>query len=165
MGNLMDRHKSAALKRGQARTDAVETKVLKAMEIIKQEMAANGGIYPNNRGAVGISEVARRGGIHETTLYAPKQAQLKKKVEEWLDSLKERDAVGREKSRRKLIERVDDWRQSYNDLRDQHILVELELQDSQARLEELRAMYDALLEQTRNGSSNVTVLPTKSGGR
>lgn len=165
-------HKQAAIKRGKARTDAVETKVVQAMAAIEKEMAANDGIYPSNGGSVSMNEVARRAGINETTLFAPKQVELRKRVKNWIDSLKGSRVVGRGRVQRKLTERVADWKQRFQDLTNQQIEVELELQTAQAKNEELekeilevRGKYEALLEQIRNGGSNIAALPTKSGGR
>lgn len=164
-------NKRAAELRGKARTEAVQEKVAKAMAIIKQEMAANEGIYPANGGAVSMNEVARRAGIHETTLFAPKQVELRKKVKDWVDTLKKSDVVGRGRVQRKLSERVADWKQRFEDLTSQQIEVELELQTAlsenemmQKNFEELQAKYDALLEQLRSSAAS-KVMPFPKGKR
>lgn len=154
-------YKWAAEQRGKARTEAVEAKVVNAMATIKQEMIANDGIYPANGGSVSMNEVARRAGINETTLFAPKQVELRKKVKDWVDSLKKSDVVGRGRVQRKLSERVADWKQRFEELTNQQIEVELELQTAQAEKEmlqkshqELQGKYDALLEQMRAGAAS-----------
>lgn len=162
---MTERHKLAAAKRGQARTDAVAAKVREAMKTIKQEMDSNDGIYPLNGGAVSLNEVARRADISDTTLYAPKQGDLKQEVSDWIDGLKEAEVVGRVRVQRKLSERLADWKKLYEDLQCQFIEVELELQEKQAQLETLQNLYDTLLETTRSGSSNVSILPTSPRGR
>ena len=162
-------HKEAARRRGQARTSGVETRVREAMVFVQREMAANGGIYPANGGAVSMNEVARRAGISETTLFAPKQKELGKIVKAWVESLKKKEVVGRTRVRRTVFERSDDWRKLYLAVKDQHILLELELQDAQVKLEderkkltELTEQYDALLQQMRGGAAGkVTALPAK----
>lgn len=161
-----DIQKKAAAKRGKARTQAVESKVQAAMQAIRDEMAANAGIYPSNGGAVSMNEVARRAGINETTLFAPKQAELRKQVKAWVESLKETETVGRGRVQRKLSERVADWKQLYTDTVNQFIVVELELQNARAdneqkaaELHDLQQKYDALLEQLRSGKNNVKALP------
>ena len=162
-------HKEAARRRGQARTSGVETRVREAMVFVQREMVANGGIYPANGGAVSMNEVARRAGISETTLFAPKQKELGKIVKAWVESLKKKEVVGRTRVRRTVFERSDDWRKLYLALKDQHILLELELQDAQVKLEderkkltELTEQYDALLQQMRGGAAGkVTALPAK----
>jgi len=161
-------HKQAAKRRGMARTALVTAKVRDAMHSIKIEMAANGGIYPANGGAVSLNEVARRAGINETTLFSPKQKELKADVKAWIDSLREKEVVGRERVRRTVFERSEDWRKLYVALKDQHLLVELELQDAQVQLDaerskyfKLSEQYDVLLNQLRNSSTtNVTAMPT-----
>jgi len=139
------------------------------MVFVQREMVANGGIYPANGGAVSMNEVARRAGISETTLFAPKQKELGKIVKAWVESLKKKEVVGRTRVRRTVFERSDDWRKLYLALKDQHILLELELQDAQVKLEderkkltELTEQYDALLQQMRGGAAGkVTALPAK----
>lgn len=165
-------HKQAAIKRGKARTDAVEAKVVQAMKTIEHEMHANDGIYPANGGSVSMNEVSRRAGINETTLFAPKQTELRKRVKDWIDSLKESKVVGRGRVQRKLAERVADWKQRFQDLVTQQIEVELELQNAQANNEalereirELQSKYNALLDQMQKKGSKVVVLPTKPGVR
>ena len=86
-------HREAAKRRGQARTAGVEAKVREAMVVIQKEMAANGGIYPANGGAISMNEVARRAGINGATLFAPKQKELGKIVKAWVHSLKRTEEV------------------------------------------------------------------------
>lgn len=162
---MTEGHRQGALKRGKGRTSAVNAKVRAALKTIRQEMVSNDGIYSSNGGAVSLNEVARRAGISDTTLFAPKQRLLKKRVTKWLTLLKKTKVVGRVRVQRKLSERVADWKKLYDDLEYQFIEVELELQQKQAELEKVQASYDALLEQTRSGSSNVSVMPTKPRGR
>jgi hypothetical protein len=159
---MTEGHKRGALQRGKGRTSAVNAKVRAALKAIRQEMAANNGIYPSNGGAVSLNEVARRSGISDTTLFAPKQRLLKKRLGKWLELLKESKTVGRVRVQRKLSERVADWKKLYDDIQHQFIEVELELQEKQAQLERLQALYEALLEQARTAPSNVSVLPTNS---
>jgi hypothetical protein len=162
-------HKEAAKRRGQARTAGVELKVREAMVAIQNEMAANGGIYPANGGAISMNEVARRAGISETTLFAPRQKELGRVVKAWVDSLKTKEVVGRMRVRRTVFERSEDWRKQYLALQDQHILLELELQDAQVELENerkktarLTEQNEALLQQLRVGAAGkVTAIPAK----
>lgn len=162
-------HKEAAKRRGQARTAGVELKVREAMVVIQNEMAANGGIYPANGGAISMNEVARRAGISETTLFAPKQKELGRVVKAWVDSLKTKEVVGRMRVRRTVFERSEDWRKQYLALQDQHILLELELQDAQVELENerkktarLTEQNEALLHQLRVGAAGkVAAIPAK----
>lgn len=159
-------HKQAALERGAKRSAEVEAKVREAIAKIDKEMAGNGGIYPQNGGKVSCNEVARRAGISETTLFSPKQRELGKKVKGWVESLKKTGTVTRMRVRRTFQERAEDWRKLYLALKDQQILVELELQDAHVELEKARAelatlseQYDALLKQTRAGTArNVTAI-------
>lgn len=168
---MSDAHKEAARLRGMARTAGVEARVREAMISIQKEMAANKGIYPENGGAVSMNEVARRAGISETTLFSPKQKELGKHVKAWVESLKKTEVVGRKNVQRTAFERAEDWRHKYLALQDTHIATELDLQDANVQLQdaqvalaELKDKYEALLEQMRAGAtSKVTPFPKVIG--
>lgn len=159
-------HKEAARIRGEARSAAVETRVLEAMALIQREINSNNGIYPKNGGAVSMNEVARRANISETTLFSPKQKELGKNVKSWVDSLKRTEIVGRKKVQRTNFERSEEWRKKYLALQDTHIATELNLQDVEVQLQdvkssltELQKKYNALLEQMRTGmTSNIAII-------
>lgn len=164
-------HKQAALVHGAKRSSEVEAKVREAMATIKKEMAANGGMYPQHGGKVSINEVARRAGISQTTLFSPKQKELGRTVKAWVDSLKKTETVTRTRVRRTFQQRAEDWRSLFLALKDQHILVELELQDAHVELDKARKalaekaeQYDALLEQMRKGAAG-KVSPIQKKGR
>jgi AraC-like DNA-binding protein len=166
---VSETHKEAARLRGEARTAGVEARVREAMVTIQKEMAANGGIYPKNGGAISMNEVARRANISETTLFAPKQKELGKVVKTWIESLKKKAVVGRMQVRRTVFERSEDWRMKYVALQDAHIASELDLQDAKVQLHEAQkslaeiiVKYDALLEQMRKGSG-LNVTPISKG--
>lgn len=161
---MSNQFEKAALVRGEARSADVERKVKEAMDAIMTEMKANGGIYPANGGAVSKNEVARRAGISLTTLFSPKQKELGQKVTLWLDALKKKETIGRQRVRRSFVERAEDWKSRYLALQDSHIKTELDLQHAQAERDEavaeaqrLRDEKAALLEQLRlAGNSKVT---------
>jgi hypothetical protein len=168
---MSETHKEAARLRGEARTAGVEAKVREAMVTIRKEMAANNGIYPENGGAVSMNEVARRAKISETTLFAPKQKELGRHVKAWVESLKKTEVVGRKNVQRSAFERAEDWRHKYLALQDVHIATELDLQDAEVQLQdaqkalaELKFKYDALLEQMRAGAAS-KVTPFPKGNR
>lgn len=157
---MSEQHKSAALKRGAARTAKVEHQVDAAIHTIVAEMQANGGIYPNNGGAVSIAEVARRAEINESTFYKKDNIALKERVALWLDTLKKKEMVGRMRVRKTFQQRAESWKEKYDALANRHIRTELELQQMQAEHEKLRRDYDTLLEQMRvAGKEKVTPFP------
>jgi hypothetical protein len=139
------------------------------MDAIMAEMKANGGIYPHNGGAVSKNEVARRAGISETTLFTDKQKELGQQVTLWLDALKKKETIGRQRVRRTFVERAEDWKKRHDDLQDSHIKTELDLLLAQAERDEavaeaqrLRNEKAALLEQLRlAGRSKVTAIPRR----
>ena len=132
---MINRHQKAALARGEARSTDVAHKVKDAMIVITAEMKANGGIYPANGGAVSKNEVARRAGISLTTLFSSKQKELGKQVNLWLDTLKKRETIGRQRVRRTFAERAEDWKARYLALQDSHVKTELDLQHAEAERE------------------------------
>lgn len=157
---MSERHREAALRRGAERTARVEQQVEAAMLAVKVEMQANGGIYPNNGGAVSMAEVARRAEINESTFYKKDNIALKERVALWLDSLKKKETVGRMRVRKTFQQRAESWKEKHDALANRHIRTELELQQLQAEHEKLRRDYDTLLEQMRvAGKKKVTPIP------
>lgn len=145
---------TAAVLRGKARTAQVEVKVREAMTTIQREIKENGGIYPNNGGAVSMNEVARIAKISQTTLFSPKQKALGKIVKAWVESLKKKEVVGRMRVQRTFHQRAEDWRKKCIDMQNAFVSTELELQDVRALLEhaedelvKLRAENTSLLRQ------------------
>jgi hypothetical protein len=159
---MSERHKAAALKRGADRKFMVEQRVDQALNNIAQEMQANGGIYPNNGGAVSMAEIARRAGINESTLYKKDNVDLKDRVALWLDTLKIKETVGRKRARKSYQQRSESWKEKYDALQNRHIRTELELQQLQAELEDLRSNYDTLLKHIQIFRQN-KVIPFPKG--
>ena len=167
---MSNRFEKAALVRGEARSAEVPVKVKDAMDAIMAEMKANGGIYPANGGAVSKNEVARRAGISLTTLYSPKQKELGQEVSLWLNALKKKETIGRQRVRRTFAERAEDWKNRYISLQDSHIRTELDLQhaqserdEAQAEARKLRDENAALLKllETSNNSKVTPLYPKK----
>lgn len=157
---MSERHKAAALKRGADRTAKTLQRVEEAVRAISDEMQANGGIYPNNGGAVSMAEVARRAEINESTFYKKDNIALKERVTLWLDTLKKKETVGRMRVRKTFQQRAESWKEKHDALVNRHIRTELELQQLQAEHEKLRRDYDTLLEQMRvAGEKKVTPFP------
>jgi hypothetical protein len=162
--------KVAAKLRGKARTARVEVKVREAMETIQREIKQNGGIYPRNNGAISMNEVARIANISLTTFFSPKQKALGKTVKAWVQTLKEKEIIGRVRVRRTIQERAEDWRQKCLAMQNTFVFTELELQDTKALLEEaekklstLRTENASLLRQLRlQGSSQVASITKKN---
>jgi len=138
--------RQCALQRGEQRSAQVEASVRKAMKDIDKEIQKNGGIYPHNGGALSAAEVARRAGIHVTTLHKKLKA-LGNEVKDWLDLKEEKkELVGRVRVRRALSERLKDWQALYHGLEQSHRDTELQLQQFEAELEiardEIRKLRD-----------------------
>lgn len=127
-----------AQQRGDERSGGIEQQVRVVMKTIEKEMADNDGLYPHNKGAVNLAEVARRAEIHNTTLFSPKQRDFGKEVKTWLELLKAEKVVGRGPVRREMSERVADWKRLYDGLAQSHRDTELELQQALAEKNELQ---------------------------
>jgi hypothetical protein len=123
-----------ALEQGAQRSDKVRHRVTIAMQTIEAEIAANNGIYPHNKGALSLAEVARRADVHSTTFFSPKQLDLGKEVKAWLEKLKAKETIGCGPVRKKLSSRVADWARLYGSLQQSHRDTELDLQQCQAEL-------------------------------
>lgn len=133
-----------ALERGAQRTEDIQQRVRKLLADIEDEMTRNGGVYPHNGGALSGAEVARRAGIHPTTLFSPKQRDLGAEVKQWLARVKDGKVVGRGRVRRELVDRISDWKALYDGLAQSHRDTELELQQTEANLEKARGEIKTL---------------------
>jgi len=156
--------RAKALERGQQRSAEIRSRVLAAMATIEQEMAANEGIYPHNGGAVSAAEVARRAEVHTTTFHSPKQRELGEEVRDWLEGLKKRHTISVATVKRSLAERISDWKELYEGLAQSHRDTELQLQQTEAELEQMRAQLaavsgerDTLREQLAKASGGAVV--------
>ena len=164
---MSSKHLDAARKRGADRSAKVAKRVLEAMKTIRHEMKANGGIYPANGGAVSKNEVARRAGIHPTTLFSDKQKRLGERVSRWCELLKRKETVGRVRVRRTYAERAEDWETRYRLVATHLALAELKVQsaeserdDALAKVQQLERENAALLDQMRAGATGkVTPIP------
>lgn len=137
----------SALERGAQRSADVRTRVEAVIKAIEVEIAENGGIYPSNEGAVSAAEVARRAGVHPTTLYSKTQRGLGEAVQKWLKQLKKEKPIGRGPAKKSLTTRIADWKLLYEKLQQSHRDTELSLQQTQAELEEVRKAAEELKEQ------------------
>lgn len=156
---MSELHRQAAARRGATRTRQLMRRVLLAMRMIRAEMRANSGTYPNNGGAVSMAELARRAEINESSFYkkGPANEKLKRRSERWLAALSKKETVGRTRVRKSLSQRNEEWKKKYHALEQRHIRTELELQSLQAQFEGLRSENAALLEQLKaSGASKVT---------
>jgi hypothetical protein len=158
---MTEKHKLAAALRGAARTEKLETAVKEAMRAIQTDMKANGGIYPENGGAVSMAELARRAGISESSFYkkVPENLALKRNANLWLDTLKTKETVGRMRVKKSVAQKAEEWQQKYQALEQRHIRTELELQSLEAQMQKLRGKNAALVAQlSKHGQTNVTLI-------
>lgn len=145
----------------EAQTRIQQTQVM--MKTIQGEMAANGGIYPQNKGAVSAAEVARRCGFHPVTLHKPRYKDLRKELHDWIDALKGGGVVGRTRVRKELAQRVDEWKELYENLLETHRISETDLMHAEARVIELEQELSRLREllAQRREFNVVSIRPTQ----
>ncbi|MYN46770.1 hypothetical protein GTP23_17140 [Pseudoduganella sp. FT93W] len=148
-----------ALAQGSQRSDEVQARVRAVMKSIEAEIAENEGVYPHNEGAVSGAEVARRADIHPTTLYSKKQRELGIEVGNWLKRLKATEPIGRGAAKKKLVTRIADWKQLFENLKQSYRDTELDLQQTQADLAESLKTIQLLREE----NANLRALLEKSG--
>lgn len=134
--------------RGKKRSMEIAAKVRSTMSRIDEEIRSNEGVYPFNKGSLSSAELCRRADIHPTTLFTPKQRELGREVNAWLQHIKTGNAIGRAAVRRSLGERIEDWRQLYIALAQAHRDTELELQ--QLEHEKIHLLNDVTDLQLKN---------------
>ena len=156
------RMRAAALARYDGNAQQTHERVRAVMKAVQGEMVANDGIYPHNKGAISLAEIARRAGIHPFTFHKPRYVELAKEVREWLAVLKQDAAVGRVRVRKELGTRIQEWKQLYEDLREAHRISETDLAYANARLEEVLRENEELHRRIDYLSQHAVVsLPTK----
>ena len=131
-----ERMRVAALARHDAGSEQIHERVRAMMKTIQMEMAGNGGIYPNNKGAVSMAEVARRSAINPTTFYKNRYRELGKEVDKWLETLKQGSVIGRGRVRKELGSRVQEWEDLYEALKVTNRLSETDLAHTEELLKE-----------------------------
>ncbi|WP_155631426.1 hypothetical protein [Burkholderia cepacia] len=145
-----ERMRAAALARYDSNAQQAHERVRAVMKTIQVEMASNQGIYPHNKGAVSLAEVARRAEIHPFTFHKPRYVELVKEVRQWLETLKQRTIVGRTRVRKELGARIHEWTQLYEDLRETHRITETDLAFANARLDEALRENEELRQRMAN---------------
>ncbi|WP_156516564.1 hypothetical protein [Paraburkholderia caribensis] len=139
-----ERMRTAALARYDSNAHQTHERVRALMKTIQEEMAANKGIYPHNKGAVSLAEVARRAEIHPFTFHKPRYLELGLEVKQWLEALKQGAVVGRMQVRKELGTRVQEWKKLYADLLEAHRITETDLAHANAQLEDALRENDKL---------------------
>jgi hypothetical protein len=156
-----ERMRQAALSRYDSNAEETHKRVRVVMRTIQEEMAANSGIYQQNKGAVSLAEVARRAGIHPVTFHKKRYVELASEVKLWLETLRQGATVGRVRVLKELGTRVQEWKQLYESLRETHRVTETDLAYAEARLQETLAANEVLLERVAELSKR-KVVPLKS---
>jgi hypothetical protein len=136
-------------------------KIRQAMSLMQQEIATNGGIYPQNKGVPSQAEVARRAELHPVTLHKPHYSELRKEIKTWVEKIKGGAIVGSQRIRKTLKTRLDDWKELYEDMKEAHHLHETDLQVALARMKELEA-ENATLRARLSELAPLKVVPLKA---
>jgi hypothetical protein len=158
-----ERMRAAAMARYDSGAEQTHARVRSLMKTIQEEMASNQGIYPHNKGALSLAEVARRAEMHPLTFHKPRYVDLAKEVKEWLETLKQGAIVGRMRVRKDLGTRVQEWKELYEDLAETHRATETDLARTQALLDKALLDNDKLKQRLSdvNKQKVVTLQPEK----
>lgn len=156
----VERMRAAALARYDAQAAQSHERVRQIMRTIQKEMAANEGIYPHNKGAVSMAEVARRADIHPFTFHKPRYLELSKEVKAWLETLKQGAVLGRGRVRKELGTRVQEWKRLYEDLLEAHRISETDREYAEARLKEV-LLENEQLRQRLSEQGTLKVVPIR----
>jgi hypothetical protein len=154
----IERMRTAALARHDSESAKSHARVRAVMTSIQTEMAANDGIYPLNKGAVSMAEVARRAKIHPFTFHKPRYLELAKEVRTWLETLKLGSVVGRGRVRKELGTRVHEWKTLYEELLETHRISETDLEHAKAQLNEV-LLENGKLRQMITEQASLKVVP------
>ena len=159
-----ERMRESALARHERNALQTHERVRAMMGKIKEEMAVNNGIYPHNKGALSLAEVARRVEIHPLTFHKPRYVELGKEVKEWLTTLKQREIVSRTGVRKELGTRLQEWKQMYEDLLETHRLTETDLAVAQAKLDDALREIETLRQRVAVIAKQRVVSLRREGG-
>jgi hypothetical protein len=144
------KQKLAAQYRGQLRSDEVECKVRAVMDIIKEEVSSNSGIYPHNGGLISKNEISRRAGIGMTTLFTKKQSKFRAEIDLWLVDLMSNSVDSPCGIRLSHAERAEAWKRKYEALSLSHHLSELDLQAARSDLERAETIIKKMVLENNN---------------
>lgn len=159
-----ERMRAAALARSENNAAQIHVRVREIMVLIKIEMNNNNGIYPENKGAVSMAEVARRANIHPLTFHKLRYKELGQEVRDWLTTLKSEVVVGRGRIRKDLNARTQEWKKLYEDLLVVHRITETELMDANSRLKDILQEKEKLMAELSEESKSKIIPLQKMKG-
>lgn len=150
----------AAAAKNKERSEEIVKKLLGAMRKIDEEIEANEGVYP--KGRISAREVCRRASVHYQTLSAPAHKDSTKRfVEEWIAKKKTRTVAATKKV---AVERIEHWKEQHHKVASQIAIYELELNEKDIEITELRkkiATLEAQMAQIAQGK----LMPISSGNQ
>lgn len=162
-----DNIRAGAAKRSDKAVEANTSAIRKIKDDIDAEVQNHEGLYPHPE-KLTVSEVARRAGVTLTVLYKEQYKDLLTELREWLNNihkqhelLKQGRPGKRDGPRRSLKERVQDWRELYERLKDRHIKTEVALLDAQDEIKKLRKEIHGLHEARKLGELRVVPMPKR----
>lgn len=141
------------------RTETVN-KFNSAIATIELEILQNDNIYPYNGGTINQAEVCRRANVKKAILQAETHKTTTKKiVDTWIEEANKKLITGKRNIRKAVTERVDNWKDEHEKLRDAYLIDMLKLEVAEARINKLEQENAALREAFGNKGSNVSAFP------
>jgi len=153
-----ERIRQKAILRGAERSDDIAKRVRAALDEMATEVELSAGAYPHNGGVVSMAEVARRAGIHKTTLHTAKQRALSEEVRARLEVLRNAPAAASSPARKSVATQRDEWKQRYVGLLQSHCDTEAALQQAEYERDQLAAEKHALLQENERLRATIAAL-------
>lgn len=137
--------KEKALEHGKIRSDNIRDRIFKEIKLIEDHVAKSGGAFPKYEKIPSINEIARRAGVHPTTIFGEKHRETYNCLKTFLAQLKQVLPVeNKTVCRRPQEERIAEWKKQYQALQQNYHDTELLLQDTESKLEATLKKVEAL---------------------
>lgn len=139
-----EKMRAAALVRGQRVAAEIRIRITTAMDTMAEEIKANQGIYPRNRGNVTLKEIAERADLSESVFYKKNYLDLAAAMRARLSAFKEETSARTKPSRKTPEERVGTWRNLYESLLESYRLAETDYRLANEQLYEAKEIIETL---------------------
>lgn len=127
------------------------------MDAMDEEIKANAGVYPHNRGRITQTEVCRRAAVSKVTLQGPAhKTTTKVDVDSWVAAHNIKSAP---EVQRATSDRADRWKADHHKVATQYAIAMLDLVEAENRIRALESQNAALREQLALSGKLVHLVP------